>query len=266
MGTLADLLRASELFEEGHRHLAVFASGLVKQIGVRFDFVQQIVVTKDSAKWRKYGRWLEGQETGPCPFDADAAGLEQIAERLYLVHTRWVLNLRRIEADGDALPVHFVHNRTPGWVQPRFAEESIPWSILGHPFPCAFLQPKDVDDALYMTFWSRGAGREKPDWLFKELPRLEEQLASWRKWFADVERRLKEGTPGGHDALTDLQKKIMRALWCKSLGKDALGEAVSKDPSVLYRRGGVKELLALGLVKNNRKIGGYYRPDAPPVD
>jgi predicted transcriptional regulator len=60
-----------------------------------------------------------------------------------------------------------------------------------------------------------------------------------------------------------LQDDVLEALDGKALTLDALATKLGVDRSALHRRG-LKELLARGLVENHRRVGGYYRPDAPP--
>jgi hypothetical protein len=62
---------------------------------------------------------------------------------------------------------------------------------------------------------------------------------------------------------TELQGRILQALDGKAMTLDALAAKLDVDRSTLYRFG-VKELKARGLIANNRRVGGYYRPDAPP--
>jgi predicted transcriptional regulator len=62
---------------------------------------------------------------------------------------------------------------------------------------------------------------------------------------------------------TELQDGILQALDGKALTLDALVAKLGVDRSTLNRFG-VKELKARGLIANNRRVGGYYRPDAPP--
>jgi hypothetical protein len=62
---------------------------------------------------------------------------------------------------------------------------------------------------------------------------------------------------------TELQEAILQALDGKALTLDALVAKLAVDRSNL-NRSGVKELKARGRIANNRRVGGYYRPDAPP--
>lgn len=65
--------------------------------------------------------------------------------------------------------------------------------------------------------------------------------------------------------LSLFQERILDVLAGRALTADALGAEVG-DRSRLFKRGGVKELMEAGLVKNDRRLGGYYRPDDPPSD
>jgi hypothetical protein len=64
---------------------------------------------------------------------------------------------------------------------------------------------------------------------------------------------------------SDLQRQILQKLDGKALTLDALVSKLHVDRSRLHRDG-LKELMARGLVKNSRRVGGYYRPDAPPPE
>lgn len=64
---------------------------------------------------------------------------------------------------------------------------------------------------------------------------------------------------------TELQKDIWTTLAGQALTADALEAKVAVARSTLFRKeGGLPEMLGLRLVQNDRKRGGYYRPDAPP--
>ncbi|MBA4104970.1 MAG: hypothetical protein C0485_04350 [Pirellula sp.] len=61
------------------------------------------------------------------------------------------------------------------------------------------------------------------------------------------------------------QARILAALGGRALKKDALAaEVCGGEGSRLYRKGGIKELMAIGLVVNKQRLG-YYRPDTPPM-
>ncbi len=63
--------------------------------------------------------------------------------------------------------------------------------------------------------------------------------------------------------LTDLQERILDALAGKALRTDALAHKVECDRGQIFRKGGLKELRACGLVAHDEAVG-YYRPDDPP--
>jgi hypothetical protein len=64
--------------------------------------------------------------------------------------------------------------------------------------------------------------------------------------------------------LSLLQQAIFAALNGKALKKQPLADEVSGGEGTrLYRKDGIKELIAAGLVAKKNGIG-YYRPDAPP--
>jgi hypothetical protein len=60
-----------------------------------------------------------------------------------------------------------------------------------------------------------------------------------------------------------LQVRILAALENRALTADNLQDRLEIDRSSLYMRG-LNELMARGKVVNYRRVGGYYRPDAPP--
>ncbi len=62
---------------------------------------------------------------------------------------------------------------------------------------------------------------------------------------------------------TPLQDRILDALAGRILTTDALATAADCDRRTLFRPGGLKELVAEGLVTNKPRAG-YFRPDAPP--
>ncbi|WP_145238582.1 helix-turn-helix domain-containing protein [Urbifossiella limnaea] len=65
-------------------------------------------------------------------------------------------------------------------------------------------------------------------------------------------------------ALTEKQREILRALDAKALTLDELATRLDCDKSRLHRDH-LTPLKKLGRVANDRKVGGYYRPDAPPT-
>lgn len=64
--------------------------------------------------------------------------------------------------------------------------------------------------------------------------------------------------------LTPTQQSILSALDGRSLNKEKLCEEMKINDNRLYNAGGIMELQEMGLVGSDRKLGGYYRPDAPP--
>jgi hypothetical protein len=70
----------------------------------------------------------------------------------------------------------------------------------------------------------------------------------------------------GTFVMTPLQTRIYEAIDGVALKRNGLAQkACSGEGSRLYKRGGIKELMAVGLVKNMPGLG-YYRPNAPPQD
>jgi hypothetical protein len=103
--------------------------------------------------------------------------------------------------------------------------------------------------------------------------------AGWMAYARDVReaRRAGRGRPGRevttpsppaaaepHFIPTQVQKEVLDLLKGKVLTLDALAEKLNHDRSTLHRRA-LKELMQRGKVKNNQRVGGYYRPDAPPA-
>lgn len=66
--------------------------------------------------------------------------------------------------------------------------------------------------------------------------------------------------------LTTVQRNILAALDGKALTLDALEAATRHSRSTIYAKGGISELRDAGLVDNDRRIGGFFRPDRPPAD
>jgi hypothetical protein len=62
---------------------------------------------------------------------------------------------------------------------------------------------------------------------------------------------------------SELQERILEVLDQKALTLDTLVLKLQVDRSTLHRNG-IKELMQRGLICNHRRVGGYYRPDAPP--
>lgn len=65
-------------------------------------------------------------------------------------------------------------------------------------------------------------------------------------------------------ALPEKQREVLTALNGRALSLKALTELLGCDASRLHRDH-LKPLMALGHVARDRKVGGYYRPDAPPT-
>jgi hypothetical protein len=62
---------------------------------------------------------------------------------------------------------------------------------------------------------------------------------------------------------TAFQDRILKLLTGKAMKLDRLQQALVTDRKRLFYDG-LKPLMDNGLVRNNRRAGGYYRPDAPP--
>jgi hypothetical protein len=61
------------------------------------------------------------------------------------------------------------------------------------------------------------------------------------------------------------QMRILKALDAKALTADNLQARLSCDRKTLYARG-LRELMQHDVVRNNRRIGGYYLPNRPPPE
>jgi hypothetical protein len=66
-------------------------------------------------------------------------------------------------------------------------------------------------------------------------------------------------------ALTIVQRAIIEALKGKALTKEMLLLGPCQSMSGRTFTKAIRELMFLGQIKNDRKMGGYYRPDSPPV-
>lgn len=78
------------------------------------------------------------------------------------------------------------------------------------------------------------------------------------------------GSPGQRDEGANLpfvptgsQEEILELLLGKAQTLDYLAEKLQVDRSSLHRSA-IKELMELDLIRNHRRVGGYYRPDNPP--
>ena len=69
---------------------------------------------------------------------------------------------------------------------------------------------------------------------------------------------------GEQRKLTGFQKRILEQLEGRALTATNLQRRLQVDRKRLYYQGLIP-LSRLALVKNDRTIGGYYRPDAPPL-
>ena len=61
------------------------------------------------------------------------------------------------------------------------------------------------------------------------------------------------------------QRRILDALKGVALTGEELMAKLNVGKNWLYD-GGLRELKEKGLVRNSRRAGGYYRPDAPPLE
>ena len=91
------------------------------------------------------------------------------------------------------------------------------------------------------------------------IARLETRITS------GVSERESDSPRPAH-VFTALQREIWDALYEKAMTADELEDALSVARSTLVGgdSGGLNELQKKDLVKNCRKVRGYYRADAPP--
>lgn len=64
-------------------------------------------------------------------------------------------------------------------------------------------------------------------------------------------------------ACSPVQQQVMNMLKGQAYTLDELAAELAVDRTNLHKRH-LRELLAVGRIKNDRKKGGYFRPDAPP--
>lgn len=65
---------------------------------------------------------------------------------------------------------------------------------------------------------------------------------------------------------SETQRDILAALNGSAMTVDELEKAINRSRSTLFKNpGGLKELIKKEMIQKNRMIGGYYRPDAPPI-
>jgi hypothetical protein len=65
---------------------------------------------------------------------------------------------------------------------------------------------------------------------------------------------------------SELQREIWNELNRRAMTAENLGHSIAHSRATLFRDRGLPEMLKLGLLKNDRMMGGYYRPDAPPEE
>lgn len=65
--------------------------------------------------------------------------------------------------------------------------------------------------------------------------------------------------------LTELQRRILACLERRAMTTDKLSAELGCDRRTMHKPGGINELRNRGQVRNNRQVGGYYRPDSPPA-
>ncbi len=105
--------------------------------------------------------------------------------------------------------------------------------------------------------------------LLRQAVRLNQQLRATLHEGTRVLREcheespLAELKPQEQLVLTSFQKSILEALNGQGLTKPKLADKLKCEERRLYKNGGIKDLMAAGLVANKRGVG-YYRPDAPP--
>jgi hypothetical protein len=106
-----------------------------------------------------------------------------------------------------------------------------------------------------------------PAKMLKELWRIDPLLLLECRAMLAVSKAGKTETIAGPCetiTLAPLQQRIIATLNHKALKKQPLADVVcAGEGTRLYKPGGIKELVAVGLVAHANGVG-YYRPDAPP--
>ncbi len=74
----------------------------------------------------------------------------------------------------------------------------------------------------------------------------------------------RRGKPGAADILTPLQQEAFAVLKGKGMLGRELAKALNIDDESVLCRTVTTPLKERGMIDNNRRLGGYYRPDAPP--
>ena len=100
------------------------------------------------------------------------------------------------------------------------------------------------------TWWAARLG----DYVAKVRPELEYEAAV---------AAMTPPEPEPAAPLTAVQREVMGALRGRALTGDDLAAELDADRSTLIRSH-LRPLMGAGLVVNDRRVGGYYRPDAPP--
>jgi hypothetical protein len=91
------------------------------------------------------------------------------------------------------------------------------------------------------------------------------RLIRWLKACADART---DGTQEGDPPAwipSEPQRQALEHLKGKALTRDSLASKLDKDPRVVTRDV-LKALREQGLIRHDRRAGGFYRPDAPPPD
>jgi len=102
----------------------------------------------------------------------------------------------------------------------------------------------------------------------------------WEAWrhishFIELEQAAKKGPPKVSKAaqtdasspgmpLSKIQIEILESLDKRALTRNQLALEIDRAESATSDH--LRGLMETGLIKNNRKVGGYYRPDSPPIN
>ncbi len=120
----------------------------------------------------------------------------------------------------------------------------------------------DIRNSEHLEHLARMVGKEPGPMTAREIHAC---ALAWYDAEAVKSRLIAEALRGAADAaLPEKQRAILSALSGRALSLKALAKELDGcDPSQLQRCH-LKPLMDSGRLKNERKIGGYYRPDAPP--
>jgi len=165
--------------------------------------------------------------------------------------------LKAVEAVRDLAPLD--PNGTPGGLNATLTKLYTRWALLYPQADGSECIDRILDQlARVPPARKSGAGEAKTEDITKSL---KEFLAGELAQLSNIVARPVDAPPG---TLTEKQREILKALDAKAMTLDELATQLDCDKSRLHRDH-LKPLKKLGRVINDRKVGGYYRPDAPPT-